>query len=255
MPELARFQDAFTAALAGEPAVLAEWTEADDRLAVYRNTTAKGLVDALAAQFPTVARVVGPEWMAAAALAFGRAHPPASPCLMACGAAFPDWLAGSAPAAEVPGLVSLARLDWSRRDALFAPDQTPLGPGAFAAIDAAGYAAMTAELHPSASVLWFEDGAPSLWQALQADPPPAAVELGPEPEGILVLRPALAVVSRRLDAGEFAFLDACRLGASLAAAGEAALAADPALSLAGRFAELIALGAFACIRPAAPGVS
>jgi hypothetical protein len=255
MPELARFQDAFTSALAGDGAALAEWTAADDRFAVYRNTTAKGLVDALAAQFPTVAHVLGGERMAAAALAHARAHPPASPSLMAYGADFPDWLAGFAPAAEVPGLVPLARLDWARRDALFAPDPAPLGAGAFQALDAAAYAATAADLHASVSVLWFDEGAPSLWQALQADPPPAAAELGPEAEGILVLRPHLTVLSRRLDAGEFAFLDSCRQGASLAAAAEAALAADPALPLAGRFAELIALGAFACIRTAAPAVS
>ena len=71
MSELARFQDAFAAALAGDGAALGSWLAAGDRLAVYRNTVAKGLADALADQFPSVARVVGPAWMGAAARAFG----------------------------------------------------------------------------------------------------------------------------------------------------------------------------------------
>jgi hypothetical protein len=255
MSELARFQDAFAAALAGDDAALGSWLAAGDRLAVYRNTVARGLADALADQFPSVARVVGPAWMGAAARAFAAAHPPASPCLMDYGAAFPDWLLAFPAAAELPFLADLARIDWARREALFAPDMAPISIAAFATLAPEDWARAAADLHPSAQLLAFADGAPGLWIALQGETAPPAAELGAEPEAILVLRPGQALAWRRLSAGEHGFLAACRAGASLADAGAAALATEPDLALAESFAELIALGAFACVRTLSPSVS
>jgi hypothetical protein len=255
MSELARFQDAFAAALSGEADALAPWLEAGERLSVYRNTVAKGLAEALADQFPSVARVVGPEWLGAAARAFAAAHPPARPCLMDFGAAFPDWLAGFAPAAGLPFLTALARIDWARREALFAPDTAPAPPEAFAALAPGDWTEVAADLHPSAQLLTFDRGVASLWIALQADAAPAEAELGAEAEALLVLRPDQTLAWRRLTPGEQAFLAACQAGLSLAEAGAAALAAQADLRLAESFAELIALGAFARIRRNSPSVS
>jgi hypothetical protein len=94
MSELGQFQDAFVAALAERTAApIAAWLpdgEAEPAgLAVYRNTIAKGCVDALAANFPTVASLVGDDWFRAAAALFAREHPPASAALLAYGEAFP----------------------------------------------------------------------------------------------------------------------------------------------------------------------
>lgn len=255
MSELARFQDAFAAALAGEDGALAPWLEAEDRLAVYRNTVATGLADALADQFPSVARIVGPAWLGHAARAFAAAHPPASPCLMDYGAAFPNWLAGFAPAAELPFLADLARIDWARREALFAPDAAPASAEMFAALTPDDWSQTAAELHPSTQLLQFATSVPSLWIALQAERAPARAELAAEPEALLLLRPEQALAWRRLSPGEHAFLAACQLGRSLAEAGAAALAAAPGLALAERFAGLIGQGAFACIRRLSSSVS
>lgn len=258
MSELGRFHDAVARALSGDVAALSPWTapdaETEARFSVYRNTVAKGLADAVAAQFPTVVRAVGEDWMREAALHFAREHPPASPALLAYGEAFPAWLAGFAPAADMPWLAGLARIDWAVRDALFAPDAEPVDAAAFAALPPEAYAEAVLDLHPSAAALWFADGAPGLWRALQADPPAGEAELAAEPEGLLVMRPALEVVTRPLTAGGFAFVSAARAGATLAAAGAAALEAEPDLPLAELFADLIALGVFVCIRRSAGGV-
>lgn len=255
MSELARFQDAFTAALAGQDDALGPWLQTGERLAVYRNTVAKGLADALTDQFPSVARVVGLKWLTAAARAFAGAHPPASPCLMDYGAAFPDWLAAFPAAGELPFLADLARIDWARREALFAPDAQPLSGEAFTALRPKDWSRVAAELHPSAQLLAFHRAAPSLWIALQAENAPAAAVLGDQPEALLLLRPDQSLVWRRLTPGEHAFLQACKAGANLADAGAAALAAEPDLPLADGFAGLIALGAFGCIRSLSPSVS
>jgi hypothetical protein len=246
MSELGRFQDAFAAALAGDAAALAAWTDAGPRFGVYRNTVAKGLADALAAQFPTVARVTGEAWMAEAARRFAAAHPPERPSLLAYGAAFPDWLAAQSAAADRPWLAGLARLDWARSLALFAPDAPALQPGDLLGLDEAGYAGLTPGLHPAAQILWFTDGTAGLWLDLQDETPPQTAELAAEPQGLLIARPALDLHHRLLSRGAYVFLEACAGGASLAAAGEAALQADPQLPLAEVFADLIDAGAFAC---------
>lgn len=59
---LAAFQDAFVAALTGAPDSAAGEVAAlvgQPGFAVYRNTLAKGCVDALRANFPAVERLVG----------------------------------------------------------------------------------------------------------------------------------------------------------------------------------------------------
>ncbi|MDB5417820.1 MAG: hypothetical protein JWP50_1239 [Phenylobacterium sp.] len=254
MSELARFQTAFAEALIGDVAALAPWSggpDAEPGLSVYRNTVAKGCADAIAAQFPTLVRAVGEAWLRDAAVLFARAHPPASPCLADYGAAFPDWLAAFPPAADLPWLPGLARLDWALSEALFAADQPPLLADDFARLAPDAYASLTADLHPAARLLWFADGTPSLWRALQGEAAPAAAALSPEPEGLLVTRPDLEARHQLLSRGAFAFLEACRSGLSLAAAGEAALQAEPDLPLAATFADLIAAGAFARLRPPA----
>jgi hypothetical protein len=52
--------------------------DAAARFKVYRNTVLKGCVDALAANFPTVLRLVGEDWFRAAALIHVCAEPRAA---------------------------------------------------------------------------------------------------------------------------------------------------------------------------------
>ena len=66
MSELLGFQDAFVAALAGDGARLSPWLVSSDAdapgLAVYRNTIAKGCVDALADNPANPRRALTPSW-------------------------------------------------------------------------------------------------------------------------------------------------------------------------------------------------
>ncbi|MCI3133224.1 DNA-binding domain-containing protein [Phenylobacterium aquaticum] len=252
MRELTRFQDAFTTALAGDPDALLPWWEDAEAgaagLSVYRNTVAKGCADAIVANFPSVERVCGADWLAAAGVRHAAEHPPARPSLLDYGQAFPDWLTTFPPADDMPFLADLARLDLAWTRAHLAADASPLGAAAFAALDAEAFAATAADLHPSATVAGFADGLAGLWIALRAATPPEALELNDAPSAVLILRPALEVAIRPLTAGGFAFLAACRQGQPLALAAAAALAAEPGLDLAALFADLIAAGAFAALR-------
>ena len=245
--ELRVFQDAFVTALAERSAVpIAAWLpdgEAEPAgLSVYRNTIAKGCVDALAANFPTVASLVGDEWFRAAAALFAAEHPPTTAALLAYGEAFPDWLAAFPPAGDLPYLPAMAWMDWRWTVALFAPEAEPLTAEAFA-LEPEVLATARPRLQPSLTFAWFDTGLPGLWLAAR-EPDPGEMELTDNPQSVLIVRPADVVTSRLLDEAGFAFLTAARDGATLGEAITAAAQADPAADLAALFAALIADGVF-----------
>lgn len=246
------FHDRFTAALAGDDAALEPWCAgpmAQAGLSVYRNTAAKGCGDALAAQFPTVERVVGPAWLSASAVAHAAAHPPRAASLLAYGEAFADWLIDFPPAAGMPFLSGLAELDWLWTTAHLAADAAPLDSGEVAGLTPAGLEGHGLVLHPATRWAAFDDGTPSLWLALQPPgAPPAELELDDAPEAMLFVRPGLEVQPRIIGAGALEFLRATEAGDSLTSAAVAALAAEPGLDLSATFADLMAAGAFTRLR-------
>lgn len=252
MRDPARYHGAFTEALHGDFSALSPWLDGPDselRFSVYRNTVAKGLIDALAAQFPTVAKVMSEGWMREAGLALARRHPPTSAALLAYGDAFPSWLETYGGAVETPWLADLARLDEAWRRSFFAPDLEPLAADALAQLAPSQFAALAAELHPACVFLEFASGAPSLWRTLRAGDHFHDLELTGDAEAIVFLRPRLEVTPLPLTRGGVSFLTACAQRRSLAAAAEAGLAAEPGLDLTALFSTLIAGGAFARLVP------
>jgi hypothetical protein len=246
MPGLSAFQDAFTEALGGDEAALADWVEPGRGagLSVYRNTVAKGLADALAAAFPTVQRLVGEDWFAAAAVAFARERPPAEPSLLAYGGDFADWLETFEPAAALPYLPGVARLDRLWLQAHLAADAELLDAAAFAALDEQGLEATAVVLHPSVGFAWFADNIVSLWRANRPPAsPPESFTLEACGEGVLIARPFGEVVVVALDPGAYAFVAACAAGRTLAVAARA-VQADPCADLAGIVGACIASGVF-----------
>ncbi|MEZ5644766.1 MAG: DNA-binding domain-containing protein [Burkholderiaceae bacterium] len=212
--------------------------------AVYRNTCIKGCVDALAAQFPAVQRLVGVDWFRAAAADHVRTHPPRDGRLLRYGQAFPAFLRDLPPAADLPYLADVATLDWLWAEAHVATDADPLPPGALATLDACALETTVLSLHPATR--WaLSDDTPllSLWQAAreQRDDPNPAHWAG---EGALLTRPHDQVLWAPLTPGACALLDACRQGRSIAAAVDAAFAAEPSLDLPATLALLLQQGAF-----------
>ena len=114
---LSDFQDGLASALLPPPGASVPppaWLDAllaQPGFAVYRNTVAKGCIDALQANYPAVHALVGTDWLRAAAHAFVHQHPPTDGCLMDYGAGFADFLEGFGPAANLPYLAAVARLD------------------------------------------------------------------------------------------------------------------------------------------------
>ena len=245
---LARFQDSFAQALLAPdstPTTEIAALAAQPAFSVYRNTVMKGCIDALQANYPAVTRLVGEEWFRAAAAVYVRDALPADPMLLRYGADFADFLARFEPAAELPYLPGVARLDRYWTEAHAAPDADALDAAIVARLAPEALAETVLRPHPAARWAWFA-AAPiyTIWSRNRADDTPA-VDLDWKAEGALLVRPRDAVEWIALDAAACAFLDACAAGESLAVAAEAALAVDSATGLSALMASLLDAGAFA----------
>ncbi len=245
---LARFQDAFAQALLAEPAqadpIVAQLV-AQPAFAVYRNTVAKGCIDALQANFPAVARLVGEEWFRAAAAVFVAEALPREPSLLAYGAAFPAFLAAFPPAAQLVYLKGVAQLDRLWTESHVAADGPALDRGALAALDPEALGQAHLRPHPAARWAWFaEVPVYTIWQRNREEVP-AEGEIDWKGEGALLARPGDAVRWTAIDAADCRFLDACARGLPVAQALDAALEADANANLVRLVTRLIDAGAFA----------
>lgn len=242
------FHAAFAEALDGRVDALWPATSGDDRavagLAVYRNTTAKGRIDALQANYPTIARMTGDDWFRAAARAFVAEAPGDDPAMAGYGESFPDWLKRFAPARDLPYLPPVARLDRAWTEAHLAPDAEPLAPDQAARLGLA-LAGVVVSLHPSVRLFRFDWSAPSLWLAHRYPEIGGELEWRRAVEGLIVWRPRMAVTARRISPAEHAFLQACGLGRPLGAAAAAAGVAAAGVDVSALFGTLIQAGVFA----------
>lgn len=247
---LAEFQDAFSLSLFASEALAGSALAtlvSQPGFAVYRNTVMTGCIDALQANYPAVARLVGEEWFRATAAEFARTRLPEHPTLLYYGAGFADFLRGFPPAAELPYLAEVARLDRFWTEAHAARDAGPLLPDALSALPAEAIAETILHPHPAARWAFFEaQPIYTIWRRNRerADGEGELDWLG---EGALLTRPASVVHWQALDAAGCAFLDACARDESMGVAAVAALAVNPNTDLARLMAALLAAGAFAGI--------
>lgn len=217
---------------------------AQPAFAVYRNTVMKGCVDALAANFPAVVRLVGEQWFRAVALDYATWQPPDDARLLNYGQGFPDFLELSPAARELPYLAGVARLDRYWIEAHVAPDaQSDASFLTWLLPEQVG--ATVIAPHPAARWRWFP-GQPifTIWSRnRQADP--ATLEIQWQGDGALLTRPHDAVLCRAAGRPECVFLDTCAAstGATLSEAAAAALASAPEIDLSALLAGLLRAGA------------
>ncbi|SEM88442.1 Putative DNA-binding domain-containing protein [Loktanella fryxellensis] len=160
----------------------------DRRFAVYRNTFAHSLTEALAARFPTVQRLVGADFFRAMAAMHVTETPPDSPVLQTYGTAFPAFLRRFPPVAHLPYLADVATVEVLRGQAYHAADATPLTPDAVQAALVRDPQDAVLTLHPGLRVVHTDHGAVSVWRCNQPGAVPAPV--APAPEAALIFRHA-----------------------------------------------------------------
>ncbi len=200
--------------------------EIDRRFAVYRNNVTHGLIEALATRFPVVKALVGDDFFRATARLFIAQHKPTNPVLMLWGEDFPGFLRGFPPAAGLPYLADVARLEYARGIAYHAADPPPLTGEALARA-ATGADIACVALHPSVQLLRARHAFVTIWAAHQ--PGAAPGEINPLQEEIaLVLRNRLLDVEIwRLTRAESLFIAGLGKTGHLLGAAGAARVADP----------------------------
>ena len=248
---LSRFQDGFAQALlAPEFAMVTDLSPEIGALArqpgfaIYRNTVMKGCIDALQANFPSVTRLVGEEWIRAAAAIYARGHLPAQATLLYYGEAFAEFLSRFEPAAALPYLSGVARLDRYWTESHVAPDEAALAPASLAELAPEALAATILHPHAAARWIWFaEQPIYTIWHR-NREAVDDEREIDWHGEGALLVRPRGAVRWLQLDAAGCAFLDACAAGRPLVEAAAATLAARQDADLAQLMKTLLEAGAF-----------
>lgn len=244
---LARFQDAFVDALyQRSSSALTALTEQPGFM-VYRNTVLKGAVDALLANFPTVERLVGTEWLKAAAAIHARQSPPTDSRLLHYGADFADFLQAFEHAREIPYLSDVARLDLFWTQVHCAADESDIHPSELAQLSPTDLA--RSRLTPKAATrwAWFPDNpAYTLWR-FNREERDLPEELAWRGEGALLTRQHAKVCWQAASVADCTFLDACAAQLPLAQAAEKTLEVVPDLDLTDLIARLLRADAFASI--------
>lgn len=198
------------------------------RLAVYRNNVRHALLSVLEAAFPVLQQLVGIECFTATALTFIAEYPPQRPVLYAYGSDFPRFLADFRPLAELPWLADVARLEWTRNEALFAAEAEPLTPDQLASVPADKLADLRIRLHPATRLLESSWPIHAIWVAHQPEGGPLETVDLQQAETVMIWRQSGAVRQRLLTPGEFALLTAFAARQPLAEAAGAGLQRDPA---------------------------
>lgn len=218
------------------------------RFAIHRNNVHRALHEALGAAYPAARRLVGERFFSAVAREFFVQSPQRDASLAFCGAGFAEFLGAFAPAATLPYLADVARLERGWLEACHAVDGPVLEP-ADLALPQHALAGLRLAPHPAARLIPSMHPIVSLWRHNTADAPCGPVTLDARAEHALITRPWFEVRVAALEPAAAAFATALLHGATSGAAYAAAAAVDAAFDVTTAFARLIAAGAFTRAHP------
>ncbi len=217
-------QSRFSAALLSPDAPMPEGLvdpqgrPAPARFDVYRNNVTASLLRVLQAAFPVVEKLVGPAFFAAMAVDFLRAQPPKTRMMMLYGADFPGFLTKFAPAASLPYLPDMARLEQAIRESYHAADAAPVARDRLSALAPEALLAARLVLAPSLRLIRSHWPILSIWHANRGG---AAVGTF-APEAAVILRSDYDPAPFALSSGSAAILSNLLAGQPIGAALDAA---------------------------------
>ncbi len=239
-------QGAFAAALLSPLADVPQGVVGPDglpdqrRFAVYRNNVTVSLTEALAATFRAVTALTGEEFFKAMAREYVRMSPPRSQLLMHYGEDFPSFIEGFPPAAGLPFLGDVARLDRAWLAAYHAADVPPLDVAALAAVPHDQLPLVRFKAQPATALVTSAYPVVNLWQAARSGD--ASARIDPDlSQTALVTRPDIEVKVAPLRHGEAECIASLIAGETL---GQAMRAADENI-VQSTLAVAIGAGAFA----------
>ena len=244
MPTLLETQSIFfDTVLRAMPAQAAAFIAGDDetapeRLAVYRDTALGVLTTALRLTYPAVCRIVGEEFLEAAAEIFIAQAPPVSAYLNDYGAGFADFLAAFPPARPLSYLPAMAALEWAVNGALHALDAGSMSAARLSALSGLGHEHVRLVPHPSLRFLSATFPVELLWRAVLDDDDAAleSFDFGAGQRWFLISRTKAHVEVVALSEVDWRFAKALAEGASLEQALNDTKPDDPAALLGAHFA-------------------
>ena len=244
--DLGTFQTDFAAALnASDPAARPTGLngQAAARFRIYRNNVYHGLGEQLAEAYPVVRRLVGEAFFLATAREYLDEHPPRSRSLALFGGEFPAFLQGFQPAASLPYLADVARLERAWLEAMHAADAAPLAPAELGrqgpALAEASFAA-----HPAARIVTSGYPIVDLWRVNQPGADSGGHRFAVVGHGALITRPQAQVEVRELSPSQAAFARSLLSGDDVSTALECVGRFDDSFDVTTAFRELLAAGAF-----------
>jgi hypothetical protein len=202
------------------------------------------LVDCIAESFPIVRAQLGEDFFRAMARAFVQEHKPATPLLTFYGEHFPDFIAAFEPAADLPWLPDLARLERAWSACWAAQDAAAMPLGALRNLQADELAMCRVRAHPAVRLVRSAWPVGDLWQAHQyAQPDLSGLQW--HPQNVLLTRPQAEVRLRLLGDGAAHFTAALLEDQPI----EAAAALAPHIEAGTLLAQLVDDGMILEIRP------
>jgi hypothetical protein len=184
----------------------------DTRLGIYAGAYRGRLAEALATNYPVLARLLGEADFGALAREYIAAHDSPFYSIRYYGHELAGFLATREHYAAAPVLAELAQWEWAMSSVFDAADATPLGPEDLARIPPLEWAQLRLRWHPSVQRLTLWWNVPPLWKALSEDGERPEMTLGATPAEWLLWRENLTTYFRSLGKAEASVLDAARNG-------------------------------------------
>ena len=252
LPELQRAfctaimsDDGGTASIALREVVVEAGLAADVRLDIYRNNTISNLCNALRADYPAVASLVGDEFFAHAARAYIAATPSTSGDINDYGDGFPEFIAALPALIDLPYLGDVASLELAWKQVFYAPAAEPIDLVSLAGLAPEHLGNLRFRMHPALRLVSSDYPVLQIWQANQPDVAASGViDLRLGGERILLLRVNDRVMLNTVSSAEYAWLAALQSGSSLADAVDAAFAQEDSFEFASCLQRYVMRGAF-----------
>jgi hypothetical protein len=196
----------------------------------------------LATRFPVTEKIVGEEFFTAMAREYVLGSPPASPVLLRYGEDLADFVTTFPPAASLPYLADIVRLENAQVRAYHARDVAPVDPLVLSRIAAGRMSGLTFSFHPAVTVLASLYPVVTIWAMNSGERPLAPIENW-KAQCALVTRPELTVLTREIASDSARFLRQLMHGATLGESYKAAADANSGFDLGRNLADLLRSGA------------
>jgi hypothetical protein len=182
------------------------------RLGIYAGAYRGRLAEALAANFPALAALLGEDDFRDLAGRYIAAHDSPFFSIRYYGHELAQFLAVHEDYAEIPLLTELARWEWTMAGVFDAPDAPVLTHAALSQVAPQQWARLRFTVHPSVARMELAWNVPQQWRALNTDTERPEVTLNREPVPWVLWRQELNSYYRSLPPLEARALDALRDG-------------------------------------------